>query len=110
MAGHPLRSRFARTRPLAASEGDVDIPRIPFPVDSRLRGNDEGLCGNDEGLCHSEGSEESLVLGLRFFTPLRSVQNDMAAALRSERHGCCATFRMTWQCQRRTAPNLDSYL
>ena len=47
VAGHPLHSRFARTRPLAPSEGDGHIPRIPFPVDSRLRGNDEGLCGND---------------------------------------------------------------
>ena len=63
VAGHPLRSRFARMRPLAPSEGDVHL--TPSPLDSRLR-------GNDEGLCHSEGSEETLVLGLRFFTPLRS--------------------------------------
>ena len=42
--------------------------------------------------CHSERSEESdhLAVGchLRFFTPLRFVQNDM--------FGGCAPFRMTW--------------
>ena len=27
--------------------------------------------------CHSERSEESLAFGFRFFTSLRSVQNDM---------------------------------
>ena len=35
--------------------------------------------------CHSERSEESLVLGFRFFTPLHYVQNDMVrATLRSQ--------------------------
>ena len=34
--------------------------------------------------CHSERSEESPVSGVRFFTPLRYVQNDMGSALRSE--------------------------
>ena len=35
-------------------------------------------------LCHSEISEESPVVGFRFFTPLRSVQNDMGRRGRLE--------------------------
>ena len=34
-------------------------------------------CHSDAHPCHSERSEESLVLGVRFFTTLRYVQNDM---------------------------------
>ena len=33
---------FARSRPLTQAKGTV--PPIPSPVDSRLRGNDDGVC------------------------------------------------------------------
>ena len=42
LAGHPLRSRSARSRPLTQAKGAYH----PSPMDSRLRGND--VCGTRE--------------------------------------------------------------